>query len=164
LNNPYEKYSFHFNSSRNKRGVGILIKISWQTDILESVLNPDENFLLLRVRLRGKEVVLGSIYGPNSNDPQFFENLKTALARFNDIPIICGGDWNCTFSSSPLLENIDCHKMSRLPNLMHSRLVNEMCNELNLMDPYRFLYPGSKEFAMSQELRMLQINLELISS
>jgi exonuclease III len=35
LNNPYEKYNFFFNSTKNKRGVGILIKNSLNCRILD---------------------------------------------------------------------------------------------------------------------------------
>jgi exonuclease III len=94
LNNPYEKYDFFFNSSMNKRGVGILLKKNKNFVILEQLNSEDENAILLRTTLGGTEVILISIYGPNSNDPEFFNNLCTWLNRYNNIPIIIAGDWN----------------------------------------------------------------------
>jgi hypothetical protein len=75
LNNPYEKYEFHYNSTKNKRGVGILIKSSLSLSITDEYRSQDENILALRATFRGTEVVLVSIYGPNSNDMAFFDNL-----------------------------------------------------------------------------------------
>jgi exonuclease III len=76
LSNPYEKYKLFINSSKNKRGVGILIKNSIPVDISEQYGSEDENLLLLRLRIKGTEMILISIYGPNSNNPEFFNNLK----------------------------------------------------------------------------------------
>jgi hypothetical protein len=47
LNNPYEKYNCVFNSSKNKRGVGILIKQSVKYRIIEQIPSEDENILAL---------------------------------------------------------------------------------------------------------------------
>ena len=80
------------------------------------VTDPEENFLLLRVVIQGTTVILGSIYGPNEYNPNFFNLLDTAIRDLGNWPIILGGDWNCTFSSDPILLNIDCRNMVNLPN------------------------------------------------
>ena len=49
----------------------------------------------------------GSIYGPNHNDPGFFALLWDALAKYSSLPVIMGGDWNCSYSSDPLSTNLD---------------------------------------------------------
>jgi exonuclease III len=146
LNNPYEKYDFFFNSSMNKRGVGILLKKNKNFVILEQLNSEDENAILLRTTLGGTEVILISIYGPNSNDPDFFNNLCTWLNRYNNIPFIIAGDWNATYSPDPIENNPDIINMQRLPNLNHSIKINDLCNEFNLSDPFRFFYPERREF------------------
>jgi hypothetical protein len=35
-----------------------------------------------------------SIYGPNEDSPEFFENLKSKLVSLSNTSIIIGGDWN----------------------------------------------------------------------
>jgi exonuclease III len=117
LNNPYEKYDAYFNSTQNKRGVGILIKSKVQYDILEEIKSDCENILLLRIKIRSSEVTLICIYGPNTNDPAFFTNLSNYLQTYNIIPVVIGGDWNCTFSCEAGTGNIDCLNMARPPNL-----------------------------------------------
>jgi hypothetical protein len=91
INNPYEKYNFIHNSSMNKRGVGVLIKSSISHDILDIRRSQDENILLLHARVKGTEIVIVSIYGPNSNDPGFFAALQDLLREFNNLPVIMGG-------------------------------------------------------------------------
>jgi hypothetical protein len=36
--------------------------------------------------------------------------------------------------------------MGRPPNILHSNLLSEMCEDLNLTDPFRFLYPDRREY------------------
>ena len=77
--NPYSSYQFLFQSSRNKRGVGILIKndVSFLEEAREA--DPEDNFLLLRASIKGTNVIIGAVYGPNDYNPQFFVNLKRQL-------------------------------------------------------------------------------------
>jgi exonuclease III len=147
INNPYEKCEFFYNSTKNKRGVGILIKKNIPFSVLEQVDGAEENTLLLRALIYNTEVILVSIYGPNGNDPQFFIELRDMLNRFNHLPFIIAGDWNATYSSENIEQNIDCFKMQRLPNLTHSRKINDLCAEYSLTDPFRFLYPEKLEYS-----------------
>jgi exonuclease III len=146
LHNPYEKYILYANSTKNKRGVGILIKQSLGVDVVQQWLDDNENILALRCRHQGKDLLLVSIYGPNNIDIDFFNNLTDILLENRDVNCVLGGDWNCTYSSSPPQENSDILNMHRLPNLTHSRKLKELCEQFDLVDPYRFLYPDSLEF------------------
>ena len=93
-------YIFFHNSTKNSRGTGILIAQNIEISIINEFKDPNENILGLHVTLRGKEMLLLSIYGPNNNhldcETLFFECLDDVLSELHDIPVICGGDWNCT--------------------------------------------------------------------
>ena len=162
--NPYVSYKFLFQSSRNKRGVGILIKndISFLEEAREA--DPEDNFLLLRASIKGTNVIIGAVYGPNDYNPQFFVNLKRAIDRLGNWPILIGGDWNCTFSADPIINNIDCLNMADPPNIRHSRLLRDLCTELGLTDPYRLFFRGKKILHLSLGVKPNLINLELIFS
>jgi exonuclease III len=147
LNNPYAKYNMHFNSTKNKRGVGILIKHDLQINILEEFRSDNENILGLRVSLHNTEVILISIYGPHTADIEFYNNLDDLLNLNSDIPAIIGGDWNCLFSTDPVQQNIDCLNMARIPNPGNSARLKEICDNHNILDPFRFLYPDKIEFS-----------------
>jgi exonuclease III len=135
-----------FNSTKNKRGVGILIKQSLPFRIIKQINSEDENLLALHLALRDKEVLLVSIYGPNGPDPAFFDDMSDILNRFANLNVIIGGDWNATFSAEPVNQNIDCLNMVRLPNINHSNRIFEICESFNLTDPYRILYPDRQDF------------------
>ena len=148
LVNPYKSYNFFHNSLSNSRGVGILIKKSLNVSVSEVGHDEEGNILALKISTEGKsDLLLISVYGPNKNDPSFFETLSNILQKYAHLPVILGGDWNCTFSDKPVLSNPDIFKMSSVPNLKHSVLLKEMCNKFNLCDPFRCFYPHKLDFS-----------------
>jgi exonuclease III len=147
--NLHYAYEFYYNSSKNKRGVGILIKKDLNIIVQENRRDIEENLLLLRVDLKGEQLIVGAVYGPNHNYPAFFDNIKNeirAISGNNPVPVCLGGDWNCTYSTDPVDINIDTLNMMALPNLTHSIALNQMCLELELVDPFRHLHFNKTEF------------------
>jgi hypothetical protein len=120
------------------------------------VADPDENYILLEAIIAGKSCILGSVYGPNSTNRQFFINLERDIQSFNAEFSVIAGDWNCTFSYDEIPINIDCLNMVSLPNRTHSLILNEMCDRLNLTDPYRALNPTKKEIHLYSKINKLK--------
>ena len=131
----------------NKRGVGLLIANDIAFSVSDREEDPEENFLLLKLNIKGRLAILGSIYGPNDQNPGFFDRLKNSLRRLGNLPVLLGGDWNCTFATDPIETNIDCLNMQRLPNSRHSEILRDLCAEFNLTDPYRLFFPSRKDFS-----------------
>jgi exonuclease III len=146
LNNPYGQYNLWSNSTSSKRGVGILIKKKLPVSVLRVKADRGENYILLELEMSGENIIIGSIYGPNVNDPEFFSNLERDIVSLNNNKIIIGGDFNCTFSTDNVRTNIDCLNMNAPPNLAHSLLIANMCERLQITDPYRIVYPNKKEY------------------
>jgi hypothetical protein len=90
-NNPYGSYDCWFNSTSNKRGVGILIKRSFNVTALRTKADPEENYLLLEVAMSGNNLILGSVYGPNTQNIQFFNRLREDIESFNCNNVVLGG-------------------------------------------------------------------------
>ena len=134
-------YKFVYNSTGSKRGVGILIKNNLDIIILDTYKDVNENIILLRCQLIKSEVIVGSVYGPNTNNDSFFRDLNTGLESFPRVPIILGGDWNATNSMDPLPDNPDCFMMQDIPSLHRSRELNTLKDTFDLIDPFRILNP-----------------------
>jgi exonuclease III len=145
--NPYCSYNLYYNSTQNKRGVGILVKRALNFTVHRQIADQEENFILLDATLSGSKVTLGSIYGPNTLNQQFFDSLTRGCKDLGNDKILLAGDWNCTFSMDPVERNVDCLNMGMVPSLRHSRLLRLMCNELNITDPFRMLHPNKKDFS-----------------
>jgi exonuclease III len=141
------KYYSFFNSSANKRGTGILFKSDLEFKVLEEFKDIEENFYFIRAEIKGKELLLGSIYGPNTVNRAFFLRIRKILLKHTNIPVIVGGDWNATYDCSKINDNIDTYAMAGLPNITHSKLISEMCAGANLTDPYRALFPTRRDFS-----------------
>ena len=60
--NKYNRYKLYVNSSSNKWGVTILFKFTVQHEVLGMKMCPDENYLLLKVKIRNCKFIIGSIY------------------------------------------------------------------------------------------------------
>ncbi len=141
-------YNVHHNSSKNNRGVAVLISKQVQYEIISSVVDPQENILMLRIKVRNVEMIVGAIYGPNldNNCLEFFNFISNTLNDWSNLPIILGGDWNATFSTLPIDENPDVLFMRQLPSITRSRNVLELCERYELTDPFRILHPDVRDF------------------
>jgi exonuclease III len=100
-------YKFIYNSKSSSRGVGILLKSSLVYIIHNTLHDFDDNYLLLDISIDNYRFVLGSVYGPNRDELEFFDNLKLDIRNLNKKSIILGGDWNATMDSNPAPANID---------------------------------------------------------
>jgi len=142
------KYKVYFNSSGNSRGVAVLIKFQVEQELLDTVADPQENFILLRIKLNGVEMIIGSVYGPNVDRgaEQFYNELKRNLQRWPDLPCVLGGDWNATYSDLLVNENPDILFMQDIPSRVRTGMLLDLCEEIGLSDPLRILNPDLKEF------------------
>jgi exonuclease III len=139
-------YEMYHNSKDNKRGVGILISSNLQYTVNQEYRDDDNNILTLYITICGVDLLLCSIYGPNTNDKKFFSFLNRIFERYRYLPIICAGDWNTTYSTDPGESNIDILNMSSPPSIIRSGWLAELCDEYKLSDPFRAIHCNRKEY------------------
>ena len=87
-----------------------------------------------------------TVYGPNSLCPNFFTDLANILNHVKNLPIIVGGDWNCTPSTADITLNPDVINMAKLPKIAHSRLLATLMDKFDLVDLYRVYHPNTGVF------------------
>ena len=105
--------------------------------------------MVVKIRISGQTFILGSVYGPNQPNRQFFSGLKKSINKLKanqNTQIIIGGDWNCTWDSSNVELNLDVFNMAAVPNLQNSQSLQQLCATLDLCDPYRILYPNKRDY------------------
>ena len=98
LTSSNKKYKFMHNSSKNSRGVGILISDELDYEICDVFRDAAENILGLRLKISSHFLVIISIYGPNTVDNVFFQDLSRFISLFPDTPIIVGGGTGTSLS------------------------------------------------------------------
>ena len=141
------KYKFHQNSSLNRRGVAILVRNELDFVITDTVQDQDENVIFIAGTHSGTKLILGSVYGPNDNNKNFFEFIEATLARFSDHRVCLGGDWNTTVSSAPVDANPDVFNMRSIPSLERTNWLATLMENCRLIDPFRYANPTLTDFS-----------------
>ena len=80
--------------SSEKRGVAVLFKKGLDVDIKDIKGDEQGNLLILEVNVNDNPLMLINLYGPNKDNPSFYENLKSEINKRDDIPLVLCGDWN----------------------------------------------------------------------
>ncbi len=139
-------YKLFHNSTKNVRGVGILVNRKLSFSVLNTYKDEDCNILILDMEFGKERLVVGSLYGPNQNEENFFQNLNSYLSRIQIPCLILGGDLNATWDNRNVNDNLDVHAMNNIPSVFRSNKLREICVTHNLTDPYRALYPNKKDY------------------
>uniref|UniRef100_A0A3B5QWP6 exodeoxyribonuclease III n=1 Tax=Xiphophorus maculatus TaxID=8083 RepID=A0A3B5QWP6_XIPMA len=126
--------------STNKRGVIILIHKNLPFTVSDTFKDSEGRIILIKGILYGERFLLGSVYGPNINDEDFFAVLLSQIAEMDCPNILIGGDFNCSL----------CPHMDRCPpqntQSKISRAVKNILEELDLMDTWRHFNLSIKSF------------------
>ena len=141
-------YKLYVNSTKESRGVAVAIKSKIPHEVVEYYGTADENVLLLKIKINGFLCTLGSIYGPNENNPNFFRNLRERVVGWN-LPFILGGDFNTILDHSPDDFNLDKIGGGRIPNSRNGSVINSWIQEGNCFEPFR-VYSHSRELGEIQ--------------
>lgn len=67
-------------------------------------VDDDGRYIIAQGKLCGMMVTILDIYGPNVEDPDFYEALWIKVYRLQPAAIVCGGDFNVLLNPE-----IDCH-------------------------------------------------------
>jgi exonuclease III len=134
--NNKRNYYFHYNSTANCRGVGILIACDLPCKIIYTYSDTEDNILGLVLESDSSIFSICSVYGPNDNNKTFFSSLSGFIESLGDVPVVIGGDWNATYSQSPSSYNPDTLNMSSPPSLIRSGWIADLCSSFGLLDPF----------------------------
>jgi hypothetical protein len=137
-NNSYNLYA---NSTRGERGVCIAISRNRQVEIIEEVRDTVyENYLLLRCKVDGNEILIGGVYGPNINNRQFYRDLIERVEGIG-VPSILGGDWNTIIDGNVGEENLDLEDRYNIPQKDNGKILREWIERGEYCEPFRRKYP-----------------------
>ena len=85
---------FFASFSSNSRGVAILFNNTFEFKVLDVIKGEDGNFLFVHIQVKGREILLINIYGPNRDNPNFYKQIQRKIELINPKMIILGGDGN----------------------------------------------------------------------
>jgi exonuclease III len=136
----------YHNSVTNSRGTAVLISRKLKHDVVDIYNDNDGNALLIKITTGNTTVTIGSIYGPNNDDLDFYDRLDTAIKTHNSDFTIIGGDWNTTLDPRHNNINIDTFNTMGIPSTRRSIRLGQLCDSNNLVDPFRHFYPDKREY------------------
>jgi exonuclease III len=139
-------YEMFENSATSKRGVAILLSRKLAYSIEYQYRDINGNILGLLLNINSCRILVVAIYGPNTNDPNFFSDLSGLFNKYRDLPLVCGGDWNLTYCTEGSLNNIDILNMLSPPSAIRSMQLSDICEKFQLCDPYRALHHAKRDF------------------
>ena len=138
------------------RGTAILIDNTFEFTLGEQRLSEIGNYTLVELNLpTGLSIVLGSIYGPNQDTPEFYKDLGKLIDNFENPSIILGGDWNSTRDFS-----IDNKNYKAINNPKITKEIDNLCAVYNLVDPWRINNPNRKRYTWLQGVSNKQARLD----
>ena len=97
--------------------------------------------MIIKSKIGLDTYVIGSIYGPNRDEPQFYKELDEVLEGIDCDHIIIGGDFNFVMDA----EN-DCYGYVRENNVNARDKFKLVCNKHNLVDIWRYHNPRQKQY------------------
>ena len=88
-------FDIYFSSyTSNSRGVMVLLNNNFEHKVERVKTDKGGNFVIIEINTQGKKITLVNLYGPNEDNPQFYNNLRQKYLEFeNDYSLWCG-DWN----------------------------------------------------------------------
>ena len=161
LKNDWNGNIYLNGSKTNARGVAILISNSLEYKITHTEMDAVGNMLLLDITVCNIKIRLLNIYGPNTDDPNFFVEMEKYLSKHDQSYIIWCGDFNLTLNPK-----LDSYNYVTINNPRSRIILLDIINRLNLADAYRYFHPISKRFTWRRRNPLKQSRLDyfLISS
>ena len=72
------------------RGCIIFINNNFEQKVKKAKTDKNGNFIILNMEIQGKELTLVNLYGPNEDNPQFYETILKKVAEADENVIMCG--------------------------------------------------------------------------
>ena len=139
----------------NARGVAILFGNNFEYKILHVDKDNEGNMLLVDLEINDNKFKLINMYGPNTDNEDFYNSLSNIIATNEEDYLIWCGDFNLILN--PLL---DCNNYRNINNPKNRNIVINLIQEQNLIDAFRYFYPESRRYTWHKTRPMKQARLD----
>ena len=159
--NEWGSLGYFSHGSNDSRGVAVFVdkKIRSKVRVIERDM--EGRYLIIKMQVEEFSVNLANVYGPNNDNPKFFDKVFEKIQQLEGTFTIIGGDLNVIMD--PKLDR-HCEKIYHKNS--HQTINNFMTTQ-NLDDIWRIKHPGNKKFSWCKKegnlLRWSHIDLFLIS-
>ena len=107
--------------------------------------------------MEDNRVTLINLYGPNQDDPEFYDQVRETLLEFDNQYFIVLGDFNLVLN-----QLLDTHNYSGVNNPKAREKLLEIMDDSRLLDYYRVLNPEKKVFTWRKKTPFKQARIDYI--
>ena len=125
----------------NSCGVAILLNNNFEYKVNQVNKDTEGNYIQLLITCNGMKINLISLYGPNKDEPKFFDEIKQlALIEDSHYVLICG-DLNLVLNPAQ-----ECYNYVGTNNPKSRLKMVGMLQELGLCNVYRWFHPNERKY------------------
>ena len=122
------------------RGVAIMLTKNTANTVQEIQRDMNGCYVFCKLKIGEYMYCIGNLYAPNTDCPSFFVDVKKVIREMDAVYTILGGDFNVVMNAE-----LDRNIPHSYHNLSHE-IVEELINEHDLTDVWRFNNPEKKQF------------------
>ena len=143
--------------NRLSRGVCILFKRSFQFTLLSEHRDENGNLLIIGFEHQGTSYTICNVYGPNQDEPSFFEKIEDCIDSSETDHVILCGDFNFVMDQDrDTLNYLEEH------NKRAKETFKRFVVRKQLMDVWRLMNPDKKQFTWTKLTPLKQSRLDMI--
>ena len=143
------------------RGTAIFLHKKFPCEVLDVKYDPTCNYTIVKILFETRKISLISVYGPNTTNIDFYNDLFTSIDRTSPEETICGGDWNLVMNF-----NKDRRGYNNDANIQNCEKVKECVRARLWVDTYRLKHRQSIRFSWKGWVRGIykQARIDMIFS
>ena len=151
---------FISSGSSNSRGVSILFNRDCRYNVKKVELDHQGNLIGINFEIDKLDIFLVSLYGPNEDNPKFYQFLLELCAKMESSFFILVGDWNLLLDIK-----MDSHNYININNPKARQCVLDMIHVLGLKDEWRARNPSKLRYTWRRKnpIKMARLDFFLIS-
>lgn len=124
----------------DSRGTAILFN-NFEFKIHRTTCDKEGNYVVIDLEFRGRRTTIITIYGPNRDNPDFYEAISEIIRDYENASIILCGDWNMVQEFK-----LDTSGYKQENNVKAMKRVMEIKEEFELIDPWRVNHPQLRRY------------------
>ena len=151
--------AFFSHGESNAKGVAIFIRKKLQTKVHKLYADPFGRYLIIDITIGLQRLTLCNVYGPNTDDLTFFDNLFEQIESFQNADLIIAGDFNTLLNDRDKKGNKPTHPKSSSTLIKH-------IETHQLIDIWREFHPNEFQFTWKRikpKVVMERIDFFLVS-
>ena len=149
-------------SHHSNRSAGVCIMFSQGLDFIlhKSIIHEEGRYIILDVTLYKQRLTLVNIYGHNTDEAYFFQDIHQKIGTMFNTSFVFCGDWNVVQDYN--IDNFNI-RYNRNPNSRAK--IEDIKDTFGLVDPWRTCYPEARKYTWRQPnpIRQSRLDYYLVS-